>query len=51
MGSHSAAFAALDPDEFPVLTSMGAALMNGDRDQRFTFGVDLLIRGLKARHG
>lgn len=45
------AFAALDPHEFPVLTSMGEAMMNGDAEQRFRFGVDLLIRGLKARHG
>lgn len=45
------AFAALDPEEFPVLTSMGEALMNGDAEQRFTFGVDLLIRGLEARRG
>ena len=45
------AFAALDPEEFPVLTSMGEALMTGDAEDRFAFGVDLLIRGLKARHG
>ncbi|MGN6162702.1 MAG: TetR/AcrR family transcriptional regulator [Marmoricola sp.] len=42
-------FATLDPQEFPVLTSMGESLMNGDAEERFTFGVDLLIRGLKAR--
>ena len=44
-------FAALDPDEFPVLISMGQALMNGDPEERFAFGVDLLIRGLKVRAG
>lgn len=43
-------FASLDAAEFPVLTSMGEALMSGDAEQRFAFGVDLLIQGLKARH-
>lgn len=42
-------FASLDPDEFPVLTSMGPAMMNGDAEQRFDFGINLLISGLKSR--
>ena len=42
-------FESLDPEEFPVLTSMGESLMNGDAEQRFAFGVDLLISGLKSR--
>lgn len=44
-------FAALSPTQFPVLTSMAEALMAGDGDARFAFGIDLLIRGLKARTG
>lgn len=42
-------FNSLDPDEFPVLVSMGETLMAGDAEDRFGFGVDLLIHGLKAR--
>jgi AcrR family transcriptional regulator len=45
------AFARLSPVQFPILTSMTAALMAGDPDERFAFGIDLLIRGLKARAG
>lgn len=36
---------------FPVLTSLASSLMNGDADARFSFGVDLLVQGLKARKG
>lgn len=36
---------------FPVLTSLAPSLMNGDADARFSFGVDLLVQGLKARKG
>jgi AcrR family transcriptional regulator len=42
-------FGSLDPKEFPVLTSMGEAMMTGDAEQRFAFGINLLITGLKSR--
>lgn len=42
-------FMTLPVDRFPVLTSIAGALMNGDSDVRFEFGVDLMIQGLKAR--
>jgi len=42
-------FEALDPEEFPVLTSMGETMMTGDAEQRFAFGINLLISGLKSR--
>ena len=42
-------FESLDPEEFPVLTSMGETLMTGDAEERFAFGVNLLLSGLKSR--
>ncbi|WP_164512588.1 TetR/AcrR family transcriptional regulator [Nocardioides baekrokdamisoli] len=44
-------FANLSATRFPVLTSLAGALTNGDADERFNFGVDLMIQGLKARKG
>lgn len=44
-------FANLPEARFPVLTSLAGVLTNGDGDERFAFGVDLMIRGLKARKG
>lgn len=41
-------FAGLSPAEFPVLSSMAGALTAGDGDDRFGFGVDLMIAGLSA---
>lgn len=43
------AFRALSPEEFPVMTSMGEALISGDADERFEWGIESLIQGLKAR--
>jgi AcrR family transcriptional regulator len=39
-------FTSLPPDRFPLLTTHVDALMAGDSDQRFTFGLDMLIRSL-----
>jgi AcrR family transcriptional regulator len=41
-------FRDLPEDEFPVLASMAAALATGDSDDRFRFGVDVLIAGVAA---
>ena len=45
------AFAALSPARFPVLISMIPALTSGGPDERFGFGIDLMLQGLKARKG
>jgi AcrR family transcriptional regulator len=38
----------LPPEHFPVITGLAADLTVGDADERFEFGVDLLIAGLEA---
>jgi AcrR family transcriptional regulator len=44
-------FASLPRDRFPNLTAMTGALFTGDDDDRFEFGLDLLVRGLTAYIG
>lgn len=44
-----AVFAALPAEHFPLLTSLTGVLVSGDGQQRFEFGLDLMIAGLKAR--
>jgi AcrR family transcriptional regulator len=39
---------ALPPERFPHLMAAAGELMSGDADQRFEFGLDLLIEGLTA---
>ncbi|HWD84502.1 MAG TPA: TetR/AcrR family transcriptional regulator [Solirubrobacteraceae bacterium] len=41
-------FAALPPDRFPNVVSMAAALTSGEGDDRFEFGLEVLIRGLAS---
>jgi AcrR family transcriptional regulator len=41
--------ATIDPAEHPRLIEMGLALANHDGDREFTFGVDLLIAGVRRR--
>jgi AcrR family transcriptional regulator len=41
-------YRALPPARFPVLTDMLDELFSGDGDQRFAFGLDMLIAGLGA---
>jgi AcrR family transcriptional regulator len=41
-------FRDLPEDEFPVLASLASALANGDQDDRFGFGLDVLIAGVTA---
>jgi AcrR family transcriptional regulator len=42
-------FRSLPTDQFPHLTSLSGALFAGDDDDRFEFGLDLLVTGLAAR--
>jgi AcrR family transcriptional regulator len=41
-------FAALPVDRFPHLVSMAGPLTAGDGDERFDFGLDLIIRGIAS---
>lgn len=41
-------FESLPPEHFPLLSSMAATMTTGSSDERFAFGVDLLVAGLKA---
>ena len=41
-------FASLPPDRFPNIVSLAVPLTTGDGDERFEFGMDVLIRGLAA---
>jgi hypothetical protein len=41
-------FRDLPDDEFPVLASMAAAMAAGGPDERFEFGMDVLIAGVAA---
>jgi len=48
VGKIRSVFAQLPPEHFPLLSSMSATLTSGTGDDRFRFGVDLLVAGLKA---
>jgi AcrR family transcriptional regulator len=39
-------FAQLDPDEYPNFVAVGSALMAGSDEERFAFGIRLMINGL-----
>ncbi|MYS79423.1 TetR family transcriptional regulator [Streptomyces sp. SID5474] len=41
-------FASLPAARFPTLTSLGDALTSGDGDERFAFGIDVLLLGMVA---
>jgi hypothetical protein len=41
-------YAALPPEQFPLMTALSAELTTGDGDDRFLFGLDVLIAGLIA---
>jgi AcrR family transcriptional regulator len=43
------AFAALSPEEYPYLTKHAAEMVGGSGDDRFYFGVDMLIAGFAAQ--
>lgn len=41
-------FAALPADRFPNVVALAGALVGGDGDERFAFGVDVLVAGIAA---
>ena len=41
-------FRSLPPDQFPTLVALADDLTAGDADERFEFGLELLVRGLEA---
>jgi len=41
--------ASLDPDEFPCFLASLPHLMKGDIDERFEYGLDLLIAGVRSK--
>ena len=41
-------FQSLDPAEFPVMFALSDALVAGGGDERFEFGLDLLVRGIAS---
>jgi hypothetical protein len=41
-------FESLPPDRFPNTVALAAQLTAGDDDERFEFGLDVLVRGLAA---
>ncbi len=42
-------FMALPPDRFPYMSKYGSLLMVGDSDERFEFGINMLIAGFEAQ--
>ncbi|HSY14938.1 MAG TPA: TetR/AcrR family transcriptional regulator C-terminal domain-containing protein, partial [Jatrophihabitantaceae bacterium] len=41
-------FSSLPPARFPHLVAMAGPLTSADRDERFEFGLDLLVRGIAS---
>ena len=41
-------FGSLPPDQFPNIAALSGAMFAGDDDDRFEFGLELLVRGLEA---
>jgi hypothetical protein len=41
-------YLSLPPEQFPTLTSHLGELMGGDGDERFEFGLDMIIRSLST---
>ena len=44
----AAYFRSLPEDQFPTLVALADDLTAGDADERFEFGLELLVRGLEA---
>ncbi|MBW8752243.1 MAG: TetR/AcrR family transcriptional regulator C-terminal domain-containing protein [Propionibacteriales bacterium] len=44
-------FQSLPAEHFPLLSAMAESMTTGSADDRFAFGVDLLVGGLKAKGG
>lgn len=41
-------FASLPPERFPTLSSLLPAMMQGDDNERYTFGVEVILLGIQA---
>ncbi len=41
-------FASLPPERFPNLVALASDLVTGSFDERFEFGLDLIVRGLES---
>jgi hypothetical protein len=41
-------FEALPPERFPLLSTMAEVMTKGDGEERFEFGIDVLVHGLAA---
>ncbi len=41
-------FASLSPERFPFMTVLAAVMATGDGEERFEFGIDVLVSGLAA---
>ncbi len=41
-------FRSLPPDQFPTISGLADDLVAGTADERFEFGLELLVRGLEA---
>jgi hypothetical protein len=41
-------FASLPADRFPTIATLVKPMMTGDGDERFRFGLELLVEGLAA---
>ena len=41
--------AGLPADRYPTIAALATLMMTGDGDERFAFGLDLLIEGLKSQ--
>jgi TetR/AcrR family transcriptional regulator, tetracycline repressor protein len=48
IGELRAYFASLPPDRFPNVTALAEQLTSGGRDERFEFGLEILVGGLAA---
>jgi AcrR family transcriptional regulator len=49
VGEIAASFAALPADRYPYLTANTHVIMTGGSDERFAFGIDMLIAGFAAQ--
>jgi AcrR family transcriptional regulator len=49
VGEIAASWADVPADRYPTLVAHSGAMMTGDSDQRFAFGIDMLIAGFAAQ--
>jgi AcrR family transcriptional regulator len=49
VGQIAASFAQVPADRYPILVANAGAMMTGGSDERFSFGIDMLIAGFAAQ--